>query len=343
MIKEISNKIKVYNIFFIYFIFFFHCDARFYIFLVEPLSYIIGSIGLSFFFMISGYFMFAGMRDDNAVKRSLKRIKTLFLPYIFWNLVFYIYFVIRDPYMRKTPLKTVLFRFAFQPYNDVLWYMSTLFIFSIVAFLLYKIIKNKVVAFVFLAAISIVLVIVCVINQAWMVENLKLGWWITKITPYIPMYLFGGIAGLHYKEKIKEPEAKWVWPLFFVLSCGLILFKYKFDEVPICYWLSMFFGPIIMWFGLPDKWFKDNKIIDFLCEPSFLIYEFQLMSFWIFQAIYKNFGFTDKQRELLIWFSALVFIYAVYYISKKFTPHLLGIATGFRSGSEFKKKVIKEK
>ena len=338
MTKELSNKIKVYNIFFIIFIFFFHCDARFYVPYMEPLSYIIGSLGLSFFFTISGYFMFAGMNDENALKRSLKRIKTLFLPYAFWNLVFYIYFIASDVYFRQSQPSKVLYRFLFQPYNDVLWYLFALFLFSIVAFLTYRVIKNVLAAWIFLCVISATIVIVFVINQAWVCEHISIGWWLTKITPYIPMYLFGGIVGLHYRDGLKVKAKSFAWPVFLLASFAVVLIKYKFDEVPIVYWLSMFFGPVILWKAIPENIFKAGKIIDFICEPSFLIYEFQLMSFWIWQSVFYRFDMTPAARERLICLCAYVFIYILFYACKAVCPHLLGIATGFRNGKDFTKK-----
>ena len=338
MTREISTKIKVYNIFFIIFIFFYHCDAKFYLPGIVPLSYIIGSLGLSFFFMISGYFMFAGMTDENALKRSLKRLKTLLLPYVVWNAIFLIYFCISNPPMRETPVGKIVYRFIFQPYNDVLWYLFALFIFSIPAFLVYKILKKKIPAVICLSIVSILIVVFCVINQEWMVYNIPIGWWLTKITPYIPMYYFGGFIGLHYRDGLKVPVKTWIWPVFLVLSIGLVLLKYKFDDVAIIYWISMFTGPVILWFALPDAFFKPNRFVDVLCEPSFLIYEFQLMAFWIWQGIYKNLIRSVKWREIMVCASAYVFIYIVFYLLKFIAPHVLGILTGFRNGKDFAKK-----
>ena len=333
MSKAISNKIKVYNLILILWIFLYHSDAKYHLRL-NYLTDILGPCGLSFFFMISGYFMFKGMNKDNALKRSLKRIKTLFVPYTFWNLVFFIFFALNDISFRQVGLKTFLFRFFFQPFNDVLWYLFTLLIFSLMAFILYPVLKNRISAIVFMILLTGAVILVTMVFGEKTVDSMKLGWWLVKILPYIPMYCFGGVIAFHL-DRFLSVSVKNI-PLFLIASPVLVLLKYKFDHIVILGWVLLFLSPIIFWLALPDRLFeKGEKMIGMLCEPSFFIYEVQLMAFWIWQNLLYGHIQGAKAYETAACIFALISIYIVFYLSKLLLPHHLAIATGFRSGKDF--------
>ena len=333
MTHAISNKIKVYNLILILFIFMYHSDAKYY-FKWSNLPYVMGSFGLAFFFMTSGYFMFRGMNGDNAIKRSLKRIKTVFLPYAFWNLLFFSIFLIRDKNYRKIEIKTFLYRFFFQPYNEVLWYLFALFVFSILAFIVYRIISNKTGAALFIAVLSVLVLVFCIFKAEAVVGSSPIGWWIVKIFPYMPIYYFGGVAAIYFEKHLSSSVK--AAPVFILLSAVIIVLKWKYDHILVLGWALLFVAPIIFWYAVPEKAFeKGDRIINALCEPSFLIYEAQLLAFWIWQSIYDGHISDKGTYEKCVCISALISIYIVFYLSKLLLPHLLAIATGFRSGKDF--------
>lgn len=330
MTKEISNKIKAYSTALILIIFAYHSDAKFYIHL-DPLALYLGTFGLAFFFMSSGYFMFAGQADVARVKeRSLKRIKTLLLPYLFWNGVFFLYFFISDKYFRKVQLWPVVRRLLFQPYNDVLWYLFTLFLFSLLAWPAMYIMRKKIPALIFIGVLIALVMVFCIFNAEAVVAALPEGWWIVKIFPYAPLYYFGGFIAMHM-NKLSVKSFKFSW-IFMILSVLIIVAKFKYDHIQWFAWILLFAFPIVSWLALPEKIFISSKFLDIVCEPSFFIYEFQLMAMWICGKLATD-KIADTRTSLITnLVVAILFSYLAYYVSKLIIPWVLDIATGFRSG-----------
>ncbi|MCQ2519901.1 MAG: acyltransferase [Lachnospiraceae bacterium] len=329
MSKEISNKIKVYSLFFILVIFTYHSDIKFNYHLYAPIS-ILGPCGLSFFFMSSGYFMFKGATVEKIRGRSLKRIKTLMVPYLFWNVVFYLYYVISDVYYRNVPISKLLYRFFFQPFDDVLWYLFALFVFAMLAWPAMYVMQKKKSAIVFLLAVTAVVLTVCIVFAEEVVAIQPVGWWFVKVFPYAPMYFFGGFLALHL-DKLKVENFKYSW-IFFILSVLIVVLKYKFDYVLFFGWALLFLFPLVFWQAFPENMFGNSKLIGFLCDPSFFIYEFQLMAMWIWQDIWLGHISDGRPYHTAVYLCAIVFSYALYYVTKLVAPWLLDIATGYRSG-----------
>lgn len=328
MTKEISNKIKFYNLILIVLIFMYHSDGKYYL-RIGPYLEVLGTMGLAFFFMISAFFMFANLNEDNVKKQVGKRFKTILLPYLFWNVLFYGVFAISDIYIRQTPFRTVLYRIAFQPYNEVLWYLSALFIFSMLSLPLYYLLRKKWRAIAFLVITSGLVVFFLIYRAESVVSAFELGWWIVKIFKYLPIYFLGAYVGFFHKDRlsIRFPYSV----IFFVLTLVCLVVMYKLDYIGPLYWAMWVISPIMAWFALPESIFKKSKVLDFLCEPSFFMYEFQLLDFWIWQWVFANVIHGEKAFNLTVLGVSFVFTYVLYYLLKLVAPPVLSVATGFRS------------
>lgn len=331
MTKEISNKIKFYNLILIVLIFMYHSDGKYYLH-IGPYLEVLGTMGLSFFFITSAFFMFRGLRKDNLGKRILKRFKTILVPYLFWNLLFFAVFAIRDIYVRQTPLKTVLYRIAFQPYNDVMWYLSALFVFSLLAGPLFYVMRNKLAAISFLAVSSGLVIFFFILHAEDVVAAFSLGWWVVKIFKYLPIYFLGGYIGFYHSDRLKTGLK--TAPLFLLLTLIILLLMVKFDYIGALYWILWILSPIAAWFSVPESMFKRFKVMDAICEPSFFMYVFQLMDFYIWQWIFEGRFSSERTYNLAILGASFITVYVLFYILKLVFPRLLGIATGFRSGKE---------
>lgn len=330
MSERISNKVKVYSLLFILIIFLYHCDARYFLHVSDELD-VLGPVGLSFFFMSSGYFMYLGATKEKMKARSLKRIKTLLVPYLFWNGIFFVYFLVSDSYFRQQWYKTLISRLLFQPYNDVLWYLFTLFIFALLAWPCYCLMKKKSTSIVFLLLLTALIMVVCIFKAETVVYGIPYGWWLVKIMPYLPMYFFGGFLALHL-NKISVKSFKQSWP-FIIASILVVILKLRYDSILWLGWTLLFLAPIVMWLAIPEKIFSMNRLINVFCEPSFFIYEFQLMNFWIWEGVFLNRIDNVATYEIAVFVAALIFSYVVFYGLYFICPPLLKIATGFRSGN----------
>ena len=108
-----------------------------------------GSIGVPFFYLISGYLFYQGYRNsmleyENKLKR---RIKSLLIPYILWNIIaFIIYtFVTHDMQMSQffESFWFVVGKNGHSPADGPLWFVRTLIFLSVISPIMYLINKNK--------------------------------------------------------------------------------------------------------------------------------------------------------------------------------------------------------
>ncbi len=274
--------------------------------------------------------MYKGATTEKIRGRSLKRLKTLMVPYLFWNVVFYLYFVFSDAYYRKVPVSTLLYRFFFQPFDDVLWYLFALFVFAMLAWPALYVMQKKKSAITFLGILTLAVIVVCIVFANRVAAIQPIGWWFVKVFPYAPMYFFGGFLALHF-DKLKVTSFKYSW-LFFVLSVVIVIAKYKYDYILILGWVLLFIFPIVFWQALPEKLFGNTKLTDLFCEPSFFLYEFQLMAMWIWQDIWNGHIADGRPFHTAVYLCAVPFSYILYYAAKYTVPWLLNIATGYRSG-----------
>ncbi len=120
------------------------------------------------FLMISGYLFFRNFTIDMLKGKWERRIKTLLIPYLIWNLLYYFGYLIMSsvPMLAKFTTKTGLtFSFTgmikamiFYTYNPVFWFMFQLILLVILAPVIYLFLKNK-----WVGAVTLVVIALCVL------------------------------------------------------------------------------------------------------------------------------------------------------------------------------------
>jgi len=123
-------------------------------------------VAVPIFFMISGYLFYSNIRNwKDCLPKIKKRMRTLLVPYLLWNLLFVLVFLalallpvskfvnntqivdnVRHFIHHGDLLGIVSYLYWPQPVNIILWYVRDLFIFVLFTPLLYFILKNKKVA-----------------------------------------------------------------------------------------------------------------------------------------------------------------------------------------------------
>lgn len=115
------------------------------------------TIGPTVFFIISGFLFYKGYEADGAWKRKvLSRVRTLGIPYIFWNLLASPYmvfilvsvaglFIPLEPHHVDFSLKDIFLGSApgFYPANAALWYIRELMIMVVLSPLLWRVIRSR--------------------------------------------------------------------------------------------------------------------------------------------------------------------------------------------------------
>lgn len=125
----------------------------------------LGQIAVPGFFMISGYLFYRDFDWKKLGSKWKRRIKSVLVPFILWNFIYYLGYVIgsRLPWMTDVVGKGVIpFNLSatvdaviHYTYNYVFWYLFQLILLILLAPVLYPLLKNKWSRTVFLAALWI--------------------------------------------------------------------------------------------------------------------------------------------------------------------------------------------
>lgn len=103
----------------------------------------IGQFAVPLFFMISGFLFFVNIKSVNDVRNKLKkRIYTLLIPFLSWNLIYYAIHLFLKPGSGISMDEFVDALFAYK-YNPAFWFMYQLILLCIISPLIYYIVNIK--------------------------------------------------------------------------------------------------------------------------------------------------------------------------------------------------------
>lgn len=113
----------------------------------------LGQIAVPGFFMISAYLFYRNFQFSKTVSKWKSRCKSLLLPYVLWNILYYLGYVavtrlsFVENIIGKEPvalnLKELLLAAVYYKYNPVFWYLFQLLLLVLLAPFLYMIIRRK--------------------------------------------------------------------------------------------------------------------------------------------------------------------------------------------------------
>lgn len=163
---------------------------------LEDLSY----VAMSFFFFMSGFLLFKNINFKNYLEKIHKRIFTLLIPYLLWQLIFTIIRldVLKQSRQSINFLKTV-FLFEQWPPDGPLWYLYAIFLMAVLSPILILIYKNRRFGQVF------ILIIMLFSNYSLATGPLANGNLSNTVIPniieYLPSYIMGTYFGFfHYRS-----------------------------------------------------------------------------------------------------------------------------------------------
>lgn len=152
MREETGNRIILFSFVLTVFVIWLHAGE-------SLISSIPGQIAVPGFFILSGFLFFRNAREEGAEasgffpawmgRKLLRRIRTLLVPYLVWNTVYYgIYLIAGKATLAEFPRAVLLYSC-----NPVFWYLFQLNLITAVTPLLYGIMKKKQTAVLWLAVI----------------------------------------------------------------------------------------------------------------------------------------------------------------------------------------------
>lgn len=157
-------------------------------------------LAMSYFFTVSGFLLFSGLTFGKISLTIKKRIRTLLIPYLIWQMISTVYLAAAgNPYSIQRWIGTV-FLFQFWPPNGALWYVYAIFLLACCSYLILPILKNP--------KIGAVIVVLCFFTCCKLyysanptVQGFFSYGYIGNTLRYFPAYILGAYAGLHSNNK----------------------------------------------------------------------------------------------------------------------------------------------
>ncbi len=320
--KTLSNKMYVYSFIMTMAIVIYHCSGWCFSYVYDFTPYLynnciidgtylffesFGSLGLGFFFCQSSFLLYYGCDKANAKQRIKKRIITMGIPFLVWNILPYIDYYRQE--ISSKPTLTFLREFILEPRNMPLWYsISVLFYLIFVPVFLF--IGCKTLRIIFLIGL-IVSFYICILYDGSL-KDIHYWFYVRRLVMYIPAYLFGIVLGLDNSLRLKLETLSNKMRAFsfigYIVSLGIYLANFS----SALNWWILTFQPLLLWISVSDKIF--TKSISVNLKFTFLIYvsHFSMKENIPFIILY--FGFKSP-NILWVLFYVLFFAVVIYFLN----------------------------
>ena len=287
------------------------------------------------FFIMSGFLFFRTASNIKVVfDKILKRAYTLLIPYLMWNVIYYLMNVIfkKEVYFSMNNLVNSAFHYT---YNPVFWYMYQLLILICISPVIYYLLKNVYVKYIFL--IIFILIIAFGIDIKIVNEDAIL------------YYYIGALISVLYNDKkielIDKSKFKSTLLIFAVTVILFSVLKYSFKLFPNIYnvlilsvVLNRIAGVFLLFYFI--DYFYDYTYVDDCMKINFFIYCTHYMVARVMIHIseliqkYINFLYLDLIIQIILFlmtpYVAIRFAMFLYEILNKYCPKYYKLLTGDR-------------
>ena len=156
----------------------------------------LGPIALNYFFATSAYFFFSS--EHCFVFKMKKRIKTLCLPFVVWNTLYILLYILQNGIPN---LSTVVLGYTLEPFDGPLWYIFVLYIFFGLSYHIDCIRNSNSKGLLF----WVLLISICasLFHQFYISGSVSFvyDYWFERTIRMIPAFLFGAYCGKNEKQK----------------------------------------------------------------------------------------------------------------------------------------------
>jgi len=219
MNKNTSNKLYWFSFVMALFMVAFHFNVGWTGFIVEVRegerwivtglnNYIglLGNLSLSYFFLSTAFLFYFNLTEENVWKKIKKRVKTLIVPYVVWNIIAFVWYsFLNRSLFTCTGVADFLYQWLISPYDAPLWYIVVIFALTFLAPALLKLKKHPKVLLGILAGIYIFAFVYCACGVYKQVPVLTD--YLERLVRYMPLYFTGAAIALLQPELITENKA----------------------------------------------------------------------------------------------------------------------------------------
>ena len=199
---------------------------------IKNLMDIIGDMAVPCFFIMSGLLFFRNFEYKDYGKKLLSRVFTLVIPYLIWNVVLLIYEILKTLLVDgqiALDFGDVVLGVLLSGYNGPLWFLRTLFLYTLFAPLLLLLLKV-------LKKYSILLVIPVILLNIFVSIDY------TSVVFWFPCFFLGAYVGYYYFENLNQLTEKnsgnfkiWLGILIFIIVIVLVNYFVRADFVYYLY------------------------------------------------------------------------------------------------------------
>lgn len=290
----------------------------------------LAEIALSYFFGVTGFLLFRNMSSlKSCLEKMKRRVSSLLLPYLFWQLLTVVLFLLTRRYRTRAALVGCLkaiFLLQNYPPDIPLWYLYTVFLWTLLSPLLFLLLKNRRLGFALLLLMDIGLFFLMNDPRCKSVSGCGIVWLTLRYT--FP-YLSGAFYGLHFPDPRDRDSLKYIG---FSLIFAYALSSLSLRDFKISVLLAAF--PILILKYFPERLCRDKK----LYHCSFIL---MAIHYPIYQLILdqiegvKITGIPASLVSTLFRFAFLIgttaLSYGILVLLSRFTPRFCKLITGGRA------------
>ena len=320
MSENISRKISFFMLVYVGIVVLFHSEFRYYYPVINDLTVAANA----YFFCVSAFFFYRPSKND--VKTKLKRrVSSLLLPYLLWNLIYLFLRFFQGPIF----MFNVVQGFTVNPLCTPSWYLVTLFIMFLPAALLEKLLAKKSGAFVLIGVGAVISIFGGIVFAAGPASLPWVGGYIVRMFQYVLPYSIGAALGSNFDKKIAVGAKNCISGILFTAAI-IVLFTCNLSGG--IKWFLCILLPLTLWEAVPEACFGVaygfQKIIT---GPAFFLNMSHCLLLFLAGLFTSRITFLHgKYVELVRVGVVVVLSYVLFYLMKKLLPKVLYYLSGKR-------------
>lgn len=243
-------------------------------------------IAVPLFFAISGFLFYRTAEFSNLKNKLLRRTKTLLVPYLIWNTLYFIAFLLItnisfiSQYLNSTEtitfsLKSIISNVIFYENNYIMWFIYQLMIYTALCPLFIMLLKSKIASYAFL----LILAGLYALNFTEL-PKLSSFSMASGIYPDQLFYYFLGAFFARRKPLFKKEHNKKIACIILILSQVIWLFnragykEWRFNLLYLMFCAMSVYAILVLIFSSTAEFknINESKILKLLMKSTFIIF-----------------------------------------------------------------------
>lgn len=185
----------------------------------------IGVFAMSYFFTVTGFLFFLGLSLGKIPSKIRKRVKTLLIPYVAWEIIATCYYAAIGRTYSFNAWASTVFLFNAWPPDGALWYVYAIFLLACCSYVLLPLLNNGKFGGVAVLVCFFACYFFCNTSNPAISSIVSYGY-LGNVLTYLPAYVLGAYIGLHFDSKTSMINL-----CIFLLLTGFIFSAYMGNSI----------------------------------------------------------------------------------------------------------------